>query len=76
MSDEGIQSTKDGSNRYELIIAAAREARRLNDYYRNRGLEPKSRITTEAMHRASHDGISFTYQRPREEPEADAEAPA
>lgn len=65
MSDDGVLSTKKGANRYELIIATAREARRLNDYYRTRNIEPKSRITTEAIKRALGEGIPFTYSGPR-----------
>lgn len=63
-----VRSSTDCTNRYELIMVAAKEARRLNDYYRIRNVEPKSRVTTEAIRRARQRGVRFTYTTPPPEP--------
>jgi hypothetical protein len=58
------RSSIECTNRYELIMVAAKEARRLNDYHRMRNVEPKSRVTTEAIRRARTEGVRFTYAAP------------
>ena len=62
MSHDNVKNTRTSENRYELIVVAAREARRLNDYYRQRNVQPKSRVTTEAMGRAIVDGITYAFR--------------
>lgn len=59
--DTEIKSSSECTNRYELIMVAAREARRLNDYYRIRNVEPKSRVTTEAIKRIRVGNVRFAY---------------
>ncbi len=64
MSEDGPFNSKDCKNLYELIMVAAKEARRLNDYYRNRNVQPKERVTSVAIKRARGDGILYTYHLP------------
>ena len=74
--DSEAKNSSDCSNRYELIMVAAKEARRLNDYYRIRNVEPKSRITTEAIHRARGAGVRFMYGAPQVPGEREDTTPA
>lgn len=75
MSDDQKNTSNDQINQYEKIMVAAREARRLNDHYRHRGLEPKTRVTSEAIDRVFVDGVNFAYGE--DEPVAvEPEAPA
>jgi hypothetical protein len=60
-ADHSQNSKNEDLNQYERIMVAAREARRLNDHYRHRGIEPKTRVTTEAIERVFVVGVPFSY---------------
>jgi hypothetical protein len=75
MTEDSVLSTKETRNRYELIIVVAREARRLNDRYRYRSVEPKARVTTEAIKKAVRDGIAYRYGHVPSPLEKEPEAP-
>jgi DNA-directed RNA polymerase omega subunit len=62
-------STNKPSNRYEKVMVAAREARRLNDRAVMTRIEPKEKVTTEAIERAHREEIEFTYDERPEAPE-------
>ena len=52
---------EDGKNKYELIIIAGKEARRLNDIARQQGREVKGRVTLLALRRFNNGTIKFKY---------------
>ena len=62
MSHDDVKNSLTTANRYELIVVASREARRLNDYYRQRNVQPKSRVTTEAIGHAVDDGLTYAFR--------------
>jgi DNA-directed RNA polymerase subunit K/omega len=51
----------DVHSKYELVMIAAREARRLNERARASGKELKRRVTEVAWERLEHGDIHFTY---------------
>lgn len=51
----------DPPSRYELVMLAAREARRINDMARLSGKEVKRRVTHLAWERLLQGKIKFTY---------------
>lgn len=66
-------------NKYELIVIAAREARRLNAVAKLSGRDLKERATSIAWRRLKGDEIKFTYEPESfeaEEPQAPASPPA
>jgi DNA-directed RNA polymerase subunit K/omega len=66
-------------NKYEMIIAAAREARRLNDVAKMAGRELKIRPTVLAWERMQTGKVNVTYEAERFEdavPAPAEEAPA
>jgi DNA-directed RNA polymerase subunit K/omega len=70
---------KSDMNKYEMIVIAAREARRLNAVAKLSGRDLKERATSIAWRRLQGDEIKFTYEPESfeaEEPQAAAPAPA
>lgn len=55
---------EDGRNKYELIIIAGKEARRLNEMARQQGREVKGRITLLALKRFLNGDIKYRYEEP------------
>lgn len=49
-------------SKYEFVIAAAREAERLNDFYRNRGIQPEGKVTLEACGRVRDGKSRMVYE--------------
>ncbi len=69
MADEETQidegKAPDEMSKYEFVMAAAREAERLNTYYRNPGIQRGWRVTTAAIARI-HGGLSrVVYEEPK-----------
>lgn len=52
-------------SKYEFVIAAAREAERLNDFYRNHGIHPDRKVTTEAIERIREGLSRVVYEEPK-----------
>ena len=52
-------------SKYEFVIAAAREAERLNDFYRNHGIHPDRKVTTEAIERIKQGLSRVIYEEPK-----------
>ena len=50
-----------GSNKYEICIVAAREARRLNDWSRQSGQTLPGKVTAVALERTIHHEVPFEY---------------
>lgn len=55
---EGIRS------KYELVVAAAKEAERLNDLYRHRGTPMQEKVTMLAMRRVEKGLSKVVYEEP------------
>lgn len=51
-----------GSNKYELCIVAAREARRLNDWSRRTGENIAGKVTAAALERSIRQEVPFLYE--------------
>jgi DNA-directed RNA polymerase omega subunit len=60
-------------NKYELIIVAAKEARRMNELSRQTGLNLGGKVTNIALEEALKGNVLYHYQETPEEP---AEAPS
>lgn len=61
-------------NKYEMVLIAAREARRMNDIARLSGSEFTVRPTTVAWQRLMDGKLDFTYEPVKHEPKP-VEAP-
>lgn len=57
-------------NKYELIIVAAREARRLNELSRQTGLNLGGKVTNVALEEALKGNVQYTYRSEEEALEA------
>jgi DNA-directed RNA polymerase subunit K/omega len=62
-------------NKYEMVIIAAREARRLNDVARSYGRDLKRRPTILAWERLHQGKIKYTWEEPAPEAPATPELP-
>jgi DNA-directed RNA polymerase subunit K/omega len=51
-----------GSNKYELAIVAAREARRLNDWSKRSGETVPGKVTAVALERVLRGEVPFAYE--------------
>ena len=51
-----------GSNKYELAIVAAREARRLNDWARRSGDNLQGKVTASALERTIRNEVPYAYE--------------
>jgi hypothetical protein len=63
MGEETPRDSRECQNIYELIMVAAKEARRLNSYIRNRNIQLKTRITTEAIRRVMNEGVRYAFTK-------------
>jgi DNA-directed RNA polymerase subunit K/omega len=50
-----------GSNKYEIAIVAAREARRLNDWARRSGDTSTAKVPALALERAVRGEVAYSY---------------
>lgn len=50
-----------GSNKYEISIVAAREARRLNEWSRQSGQTTPAKVTATALQRTIANEVPFFY---------------
>jgi DNA-directed RNA polymerase subunit K/omega len=51
-----------GSNKYELAIVAAREARRLNDWSKRTGETLHGKVTAVALERVLRGEVPYAYE--------------
>ena len=51
-----------GSNKYELAIVAAREARRLNDWSKRTGETLPNKVTAVALERVLRGEVPYAYE--------------
>lgn len=61
-SRDFVPMPEDGRNKYELIIIAGKEARRLNEMARQQGREIKGRITLLALKRFINGDLKYGYE--------------
>ena len=61
------------TNKYELIIVAAKEARRLNELSRQTGLDIGGKVTNIALEETQKGHVLFRYGPDLDEPEPEAE---
>ena len=52
-------------SKYEFVMAAAREAERLNDYYRNNSIPIEHKVTIEAINRIRETRSKVVYEDPK-----------
>ena len=51
-----------GSNKYEIAIVAAREARRLNEWSRQSGQTVTGKVTAMALEKTTRGEVPFQYE--------------
>lgn len=56
---------RDMRSKYEFVVAAAREAERLNEYYRNHRISVDAKVTTEALERLRDGRSQAIYEEPK-----------
>lgn len=59
--DKGILRSSNIPNKYELIIVASKEARRLNELSRQTGLNPGGKVTNVALEEALKGNVLYRY---------------
>ena len=77
MENQDVLRSSNIPNKYELIIVAAREARRLNELSRQTGLNIGGKVTNAALEEALKGNVLYRYQdgvaQVEAEPVAEAE---
>jgi DNA-directed RNA polymerase omega subunit len=69
---QGILRSSNIPNKYELIIVAAKEARRLNELSRQTGLNLGGKVTNIALEEALKGNVLYRYRAENEEVEIKA----
>lgn len=69
---EATLGMDDMRSKYEFVMAASKEAERLNDRYRREGIRPSGKVTVEAALRVRQGLSRIAY----EEPHVPSEEPA
>ena len=59
-----VSTPKPGMNKYELVIIAAREARRINEMARLTGEPLTGKVTALALDTVLRDEVPYTYEEP------------
>jgi DNA-directed RNA polymerase omega subunit len=73
--DQGVLRSSNIPNKYELIIVASREARRLNELSRQTGLNLGGKVTNIALEEALKGNVLYRFADVDDE-EIQAETPA
>lgn len=76
MENPNVLRSNNVGNKYELIIVAAREARRLNELSRQTGLNLGAKVTNVALEEAVKGNVLYRYGSPDEQDEVKEEIPA
>jgi len=63
-----VSAPKPGMNKYELVIIAAREARRINEMARLTGEPLTGKVTALALDSVLRDEVPYTYEEPASKP--------
>ena len=70
--DKGILRSSNIPNKYELIIVASKEARRLNELSRQTGLNPGGKVTNVALEEALKGNVLYRYAANADEPKPES----
>lgn len=76
MDNPNVLRSNNVGNKYELIIVAAREARRLNELSRQTGLNLGAKVTNVALEEAIKGDVLYRYGTPEDEGTAQEDSPA
>lgn len=75
-NDKSVLRSSNIPNKYELIIVAAKEARRLNELSRQTGLNPGGKVTNVALEETLKGNVLYRYKADPDEPKSDSEESA
>ena len=67
LDEKGVLRSSDIRNKYELIVVAAKEARRLNALSRQTGLNLGGKVTNVALEEALKGNVLYRYRAESEE---------
>ena len=67
LDKKGVLRSSNIPNKYELIVVAAREARRLNELSRQTGLDLGGKVTNIALEEALKGNVLYRYRAESEE---------
>jgi len=67
LSDDDLRVFDGLRNKYELVLVAAREARRINSILHYSGEQLKEKVTLRALRKALNSEVKFYYEDSREE---------
>jgi DNA-directed RNA polymerase omega subunit len=67
LDEKGVLRSSNIPNKYELIVVAAREARRLNELSRQTGLDLGGKVTNIALEEALKGNVLYRYRAESEE---------
>ncbi|TMQ58339.1 MAG: DNA-directed RNA polymerase subunit omega [Candidatus Eisenbacteria bacterium] len=67
LDEKGVLRSSNIPNKYELIIVAAKEARRLNELSRQTGLNLGGKVTNVALEEALKGNVLYRYRTEAEE---------
>jgi DNA-directed RNA polymerase omega subunit len=67
LDEKGVLRSSNIPNKYELIIVAAKEARRLNELSRQTGLNLGGKVTNVALEEALKGNVLYRYRAESEE---------
>jgi len=67
LDEKGVLRSSNIPNKYELIIVAAKEARRLNELSRQTGLNLGGKVTNVALEEALKGNVLYRYRAESED---------
>ena len=76
LDDKEVLRSSNIPNKYELIIVASKEARRLNELSRQTGLNLGGKVTNVALEEALKGNVLYRYRNEDEELKAETPEPA
>ena len=76
LDDKDVLRSSNIPNKYELIIVASKEARRLNELSRQTGLNLGGKVTNVALEEALKGNVLYRYRKEDEELTAETPEPA
>lgn len=76
MDSKNVLRSSNVPNKYELIIVAAKEARRLNELSRQTGLNLGGKVTNIALEEALKGNVLYQYEEEQDETKAELNAEA
>ena len=64
-----VQESREMKSKYEFVMAASKEAERLNDQFRKTGIALPGKVTIEAVRRIRRGLSRMVYEEPQGAPE-------